>query len=268
MVNRIWQHHFGKGLVKTPNDFGRRGQAPTHPELLDWLAADFVQSGWSIKKMHRLIMLSAVYQQAGGTRPEGSERDPANELCWRFDRRRLSAEEIRDSLLQASGQLDRTPGGPHPFPPEKTWGFTQHNPFSAVYETPGRSVYLMVARNRRHPFLGLFDGADPNATTPERQVTTVPTQALYFMNDRFFHEQCEKCAERILRQPDEEARVNEAFRLAYQRVPTEDERSTARRFLHDYRAELNGSARASREQAAWSALARVLLAANEFLYLE
>ena len=169
MVNRIWQYHFGRGLVQTSNDFGSRGQPPTHPELLDWLAAGFVESGWRLKPMHRLIMLSDAYQRASATSsPAAHDVDPENHLYWRFERRRLSAEELRDSLLEACGQLDRTPGGPHPFPPESSWKFTQHNPFSADYETKKRGVYLMVQRNRRDPFLTLFDGADPNATTPER----------------------------------------------------------------------------------------------------
>jgi mono/diheme cytochrome c family protein len=267
MVNRIWQHHFGTGLVKTPSDFGARGQPPTHPELLDWLAAEFMQSGWSIRHMHRLIMLSAVYRQQSSQGAAG-EADPAGELYGRFTRRRLSAEEIRDSLLHMSGRLERTQGGPHPFPPESTWSFTQHAPFNAVYDNNRRSVYLMVTRNRRHPFLGLFDGADPNATTPWRQETTVPTQALYFMNDPFFHEQAAVCADRFLARPDDDSRVNDAFRLIFQRAPTPRDMEAARSFLDRYRAELTTLPPAARTRAAWSALARILLASNEFLYLD
>jgi hypothetical protein len=266
MVNRIWLHHFGKGLVKTPNDFGTRGTPPTHPELLDWLAAEFVRGGWSVKALHKLILLSATYQQSAAARPDALKADPNNDLYWRFDRRRLTAEELRDSLLSVSGQLDRTPGEAHPFPPESAWGYTQHTPFGTFFDTDKRSVYLIQVRNRRHPFLGLFDGADPNATTPQRQTTTVPTQALYFMNDPFFHAQAERLAGRVLAKPAE-GRVSELFRAALLRTPTEKDREFAESFLAKYRNTVGGTD-ADKDKAAWSALARVLLASNEFLFVE
>ncbi len=254
MVNRIWLHHFGRGLVKTPNDFGTRGAPPTHPELLDWLTAEFASGGWSVKAMHRRIMLSAAYQQAAGAAPD-------HDLYSRFERRRLSAEEIRDSLLIAGGNLDRTPAGPHPFPPESAWNYTQHVPFATFFETDRRSVYLVGVRNRRHPFLGLFDGADPNATTPQRQTTTVPTQALYFLNDPFFHAQADRLAGRAIAAPAAD-RLGVLFRAAFQRPPTSADRATAAAFLDRYRRA------GPDERAAWSALARVLLASNEFLFVE
>ncbi len=261
MANRVWQYHFGKGLVKTPNDFGTRGLPPTHPELLDWLADSFAKDKWSVKALHRRIMQSAVYQQAVAVRPDAAKVDPSNDLYWRFDRRPLSAEELRDSLLMASGQLDRTPGGAHPFPPESAWNFTQHVPFSTVYETDKRSVYLTTLRNRRNPFFALFDGADPNSTTPQRQVTTVPTQALFFMNDPFFHGQAEKIAGAVLAKPEGE-RFGELYRLVFQRAPTEAERNRALAFLTRY------VVAAADTKAAWAALARILLASNDFLYVE
>src|SRR5690606_25029656 len=136
---------FGRGLVTTPNDFGLRGAAPTHPELLDHLAATFIAEGWSLKKLHRRIMLSAVYQLASA-----DDQPPApSDLYTTFPRRRLNAEELRDALLAVSGELDRTPGESHPFPPESTWAFTQHGPFAAEYPSSKRSVYLMQKRNRR-----------------------------------------------------------------------------------------------------------------------
>ncbi|MCE9561424.1 MAG: PSD1 and planctomycete cytochrome C domain-containing protein [Planctomycetes bacterium] len=266
MVNRIWQHHFGKGLVQSPNDFGARGMAPTHPELLDWLSAEFVASGWRIRHFHKLIVLSAAYQQGSESRAEAVKVDVNNNLYWRFDRRRLSGEEIRDSLLAVSGQLDRTPGHEHPFPPEKSWGFTQHAPFNTVYETDRRSVYVISIRNRRHPFLGLFDGADPNATTPQRQVTTVPTQALYFLNDPFFHKQAEKLSASVFAKP-EATRLDELFRITLLRPPTAKDRTTADAFLTSYAAQLSEPV-ADRPKIAWAALTRVLLASNEFLYLD
>ena len=207
-------------------------------------------------------MLSQAYQRAS---VGSNDSDPTNDTYWRFDRRRLSAEELRDALLVVGDTLDRSPAREHPFPPESTWGFTQHAPFSTFYETNRRSVYLMVLRNRRHPFLGLFDGADPNASTPERQVTTVPTQALYFMNDPFFHKQAAAFADRLLALPDAD-RVSAAFRLAYQRPPTTRERAGARRFLNAYLSELADVPANDRQRQAWAAYARVLLGSNEFLY--
>ncbi len=263
MVNRIWQQHFGRGLVATPSDFGSRGQPPSHPELLDWLASEFVASGWSIKALHRRIMLTSAYQRASAATPV--EVDPENRLLSRFERRRLSAEELRDTLLAVAGTLDRTSGGPHPFPPENQWKFTQHNPFAADYLTPKRSVYLMVKRNRRDRFLGLFDGADPNASTPARQETTVPTQALFFLNSGFFHEQAEALAKRVLARKGEDP-IDYAFALLFQRHPTAAERDWAGRFLASYEKEFGGSATGHAQ--AWAALARVLMSSNEFLYLD
>jgi hypothetical protein len=273
MVNRIWQNHFGRGLVQTPNDFGTRGQLPTHPELLDWLAVRFMESGWSVKSMHRLILLSATYRQATETgelsaRTRGMEIDPNNHLYWRFERQRLSAEELRDSLLMASQELDLSPGGPHPIPPASTWSFSQHVPFAGVAETNQRSIYLMTLRNRRSAFLGLFDGADPNATTPQRQVTTVPTQSLYFMNDEFFHRRAEKVARHVVQQPDDIARLQELFRVVLQRSPTSGERESTFRFLRDYQSVITDLPEADQPVAVWSAISRLLLASNEFLYLD
>jgi len=267
IVNRIWLHHFGKGLVKTPNDFGARGSPPTHPGLLDWLAAEFIASGWSIKTMHRTIMLSETYQQAVAANEPAASIDPNNDRYWRFDRRRLSAEEIRDSMLVAGGNLDRKPAEAHPFPPESAWSYTQHVPFSTFFETNKRSVYLVNVRNRRHPFLGLFDGADPNATTPQRQTTTVPTQALYFLNDPFFHAEADRLAVRVLAKPDLE-RLDELYKIALQRAPSKTDREFAERFLERYRNGLSDRPETDRTKAAWSALGRVVLASNEYLFVE
>lgn len=256
MANRIWQWHFGRGLVPSSNDFGARGERPTHAELLDWLAAQFVESGYSVKFMHRLILQTAAYQRASAA---PSAADPENRWLAHFRRRRLTAEEIRDSLLAASGQLDLTLGEAHPFPPEKTWSFTQHAPFNAVYETNRRSAYLMVQRQRRHPFLALFDGADPNASTPARQTTTVPTQALYFINDPFFHAQASAFARLLLSLPDDEVRLAQTYRKLFQRDPSAGERERMQRFLDRYSGEPG-------EQ--WPALVRVLMASNEFLHVD
>ena len=256
MVNRIWEWHFGTGLVRSSNDFGTRGETPTHPELLDFLAARFIQSGYSIKSMHRLILQTEAYQRMSDV---PNSNDTENRWLSHFNRRRLTAEELRDSLLMASGQLDLERGSYHPFPIESTWRFTQHQPFNATYETNKRSAFIMVQRQRRHPYLALFDGADPNASTANRQTTTVPTQALYFINDPFFHAQATSIAEALTKSGQEDERIVAAFEQLFQREPSKLEADRCRRFLENY----PGS-----EIQKWSALARVLLAGSEFMYLD
>src|SRR5262249_49417768 len=153
------------------------------------------------KAMHRLIMLSRTYQLSSRHDEVNARIDVANDYYWHFSRRRLDAESIRDTLLAVSGALDRSPGGPHPFPDQTTWNFTQHNPFKAVYETNRRSVYLMTQRIVRHPFLGLFDGPDPNSSTGRRITSTTPLQALFLMNDPFVHSSARKFAARLRSEP-------------------------------------------------------------------
>jgi len=279
MANRVWQYHFGRALVRTPNDFGNRSEPPTHPELLDHLARKFLQSGWSLKALHRLIVLSATYRQSavtsdpysvsngkGTTGPRMTDL-PLTDYFSSFPRQRLSAEEIRDSILSVSGTLDITPGLGHPFPAANAWGFSQHAPFNAVYEHNRRSVYLMVQRIKRHPFLALFDGADPNASTAERRITTVPTQALYFLNDPFVHAQSVKCAERLTQTAtDEKAQVVLAIRLAFGRSPGDEEVADATDFLAGYRAGLTAAGKKNPAVGALAAYVRTLFGSNEFLH--
>jgi hypothetical protein len=263
MVNRIWQGHFGTGLVPTPNDFGRQGQPPTDPALLDWLADRFMRSGWSVKAMHRLIMASAAYQRSSVAAESSTRARSA------FPRRRLTAEEIRDTLLAVSGELDCTPGRAHPFPPEEKWSFTQHGPFAAEYETFQRSVYVMQKRNRRTPFFALFDGPDPNASTAKRDVTTVPTQALYFMNDPFVHARAGRFAARILAAAsDDHDRLDFACRQLFGRAASADEQADAAAFLRDFATTHTDPPVGQQSVQAWSAYARVLLASNELLYVD
>jgi hypothetical protein len=271
MVNRIWQHHFGTGLVATPNDFGTRGRPPSHPALLDWLARRFVAGGWSVKKLHRLIVLSATYRLGSAEHPQAAAVDPDNRLLARFPRRRLEAECIRDALLVLGGTLERGPAGPHPFPPAGRLRYTQHNPFYGVYATNRRSVYLMTQRLRRHPFLALFDGPDTSASTAERTSTTVPTQALFLMNDPFVHRQSEGFAWKLLALgTDDAGRVERAFLLAFARRPTGEERADSLAFLGRYRAGLAGVGvpEGQREGQAWAALARTLFGRNEFVFVD
>lgn len=251
MANRLWAGHFGTGIVATLNDFGTRGTPPTNPALLDFLASQFIRSGWSMKAMHRLIVQSAAYQS----------RD--------FPRRRLTAEELRDTLLMLSGSLDRTPGGPHPFPPESGWKYTQHNPFAAVYDNNRRSVYQMVQRTRRHPFLALFDGADPNASTPVRNQSTVPTQALYFLNDPFVHSQAKAMARHLVAAaPDDDARLEIATRELYARAATTEEKAVMTTFFADTSAAMPSLSEPERTIDVWAAWIRVLFGTNELLYVD
>lgn len=268
IVNRIWQQHFGQGLVKTPSDFGTRGLAPSHPELLDFLARRFVETGWSVKAMHRVIMLTRTYQQQCDGDPNSAQLDPDNTWLSHFRRRRLSAEELRDAILAVSGDLDLAPGGPHPFPDDKKWGYTQHAPFSAVYEHNQRSVYLMTQRIKRHPFLTLFDGPDANASTADRYTTTVPTQALFFLNDPFVHARSASFAVRLEKLPDDRTRLDRAYELLFNRPPTEADHAAAARFLASYTADLSGEPEGDRRRIAWSAWLRVLMSGNEFIYID
>jgi cytochrome c553 len=271
LVNRVWQHHFGKGLVATPSNFGTRGEPPTHPELLDWLTTRFVESGWSIKALHRLILLSRTYQLASVQDDADAATDPGNRWYWRQDRRRLDAEAIRDALLTASGRLDLTRPGPHPFPPIDRWGWTQHNPFKDVYPSNHRSVYLMTQRFQRHPYLALFDGPDTNTSTEQRTTSTVPLQALFLMNDPFVTEQAEGFARRLLAASgDEWHRVEVAHRLAWSRPAKPEEVERGVRYVEEYRRRLAeaGAPAERQELEAWTSYARVLLCANEFVYVD
>jgi hypothetical protein len=266
MANRVWQHHFGRGIVPTENNFGTTGLSPTHPELLDFLARQLIEGGWSVKSLHRLILLSRTYQQA--SRPTHSaesharsqEIDPDNEWLWRFDRRRLSAEEIRDSVLGFSGQLDPAMGAGHAFPPEYEWKFGQHTPYLGDLSSRHRSVYVMRQRLRKDPFLAVFDAADPNVATGRRSESTTPLQALWLMNNRELHELCRRFADRLLAEETEDARrLQTAYLWILGREPAADELETALGYCQQYAGDRRG---------AWASYLRVLLSSNEFLYVD
>ncbi len=271
MVNRIWLYHFGRGIVPTPNDFGRQGKPPSHPALLDWLAFRFLDSGWSIKAMHREIMLSRVYRMNSIPSPQALESDPSNTFLSHFPRLRMDAESIRDTLLLLGGNLDATRGPAHPFPPQTQWKFTQHNPFKAVYESNHRSVYLMTQRIQRHPFLAIFDGADPAVSTPMRPVSTTPLQALYFMNDPFVHKQAAGFAERVLaHSQDRDERMRYAYRLALGRFPSTAELESSTRLLDSIETALDSLSMKPNdaESQSWQSLLRSMFRFNEFVYLD
>jgi hypothetical protein len=271
LVNRVWQHHFGRGIVATPSNFGTRGSPPTHPELLDWLAASFVEHGWSIKWLHRTIMASKTYQLDSLGNDKGDAIDPANQRYWRFDRQRLDAEAIRDAMLAVAGTLDLNRPGAQPFPAITKWNWTQHYPFKSVYPSSHRSVYLMTQRQFRHPYLGLFDGPDTNTTTAVRSVSTVPIQALFLMNSDFMRETASNFARRLCREAsDPGARVRRAYELAYSRsaLPQDVERACdyVKRFAKG--AADAGLKPKEAEAKAWTSYARTLLASNEFFYID
>jgi hypothetical protein len=219
-------------------------------------------------------MLTEAYQRASdsdssiGTVAANVKSDPGNVFLWKYSRRRLSAEEIRDSILAVSGDLDRTPGGPHPFPDEKSWQFTQHTPFQAVYDTDRRSVYLMTQRIKRHPFLTVFDGADANTSTPQRFQTIVPAQALFFMNDPFPHAKSQALSRRLLTLETDAARLDRAYRLLFGRGPNDAESAAAAEFLTGYQSDLGELPAAEKQQTAWAAYIRVLLCENEFVFVD
>jgi Protein of unknown function (DUF1553)/Protein of unknown function (DUF1549)/Planctomycete cytochrome C len=271
IVNRIWQHHFGKGIVTTPSNFGVRGEAPTHPELLDWLTERFIESGWSIKSMHRLILSSKTYRLASDFDEDNAARDPSNRWYWRFDRQRLDAEPIRDALLAVSGNLDLGRPPPHPFPPIDHWAWTQHQPFKECYPSNHRSVYLMTQRLQRHPFLALFDGADTNTSTEARRQSTVPLQALFFMNNPFLQRQAQDFARRLIASPgDVRRRIELAHALAWSRTASVSEQDAGAQYLRNYMKDLSRSGTPNKEVEleAWTSYARVLLSANEFVYVD
>jgi hypothetical protein len=270
MANRIWQHHFGQPLVATPSNFGLQCPPPSHPDLLDWLAREFMHRGWSLKSMHRLIMTSEAYQRASGRHAANDARDPDNRYLWRFDRRRLDAESLRDSLLFLGGNLDLARPGAHPFPPKGQWKFTAHHQFKAVYPSNHRSVYLMVQRLHPHPFLALFNGPDTSASTPQRDTATVPLQALFLGNSDFLEQQAAGFAG-ALSKVDAKERLRETYLRLYARPPSPSDQARATDFLQRYERALRDEGvadPAARNLAAWKALSRVLLASNEFIFTD
>jgi len=274
MVNRIWQYHFGTGIVKTPSDFGARGAAPTHPELLDWLAWRFIDQGWSIKALHREIMHSRVYQLSSQDAGNAAamQIDPSNDRHWRFNRQQLDAESLRDTMLWLSGDLDlEIPREPHPFPPEDKWGYTQHHPFRDSYDSNKRSVYLMMARLNSRPFFTTFDGADQNASTEARDSSVTTVQSLYLLNDEFVHAQASKFAARMISaRSSPEDRVSYAYERIFGRPTTDHERELVIRWMRSIDNEFNDSQsdRQAADQQAWTAFARAMLRTNEFLYID
>ena len=249
MVNRVWQHHFGTGLVATSDNFGVLGNRPTHPELLDYSAKSFVDNGWSMKKLHRLTLLSSTYQQTGTENAESRRADPDNRLLWRMPRRRLDGESVRDSILAVSGDLDQTAGGPS-VGFRGVWG--DEHPTLNLYainiradytpfHLPRRSIYLPMLRTAKPELLALFDAPDDKATTPRRTETTVAPQALYMMNSPFVRRRAGNLAWRLLGDANatDTDRVKRVYQLIYGRAPTDADVKTGLSFLAGYAVELD-----------------------------
>jgi hypothetical protein len=259
MVNRIWQRHMGAGIVRTPSDFGVNGERPTHPELLDWLAVRFIESGWDIKAMHKLILLSNTYQQSS----DNGKIDPENKLFSRFNRVRLEAEAIRDSVLFVSGRLNPERGGPSVFPPLPAdladfarygrTGDLMWEPNEKEEDARRRSVYIFQRRSLPLPMMAAFDALPFSESCDRRSSTTTPLQALSLMNGNLLQEESEHIAKRIEREGGQDLRtqIDRAFNLILSRAPAANERD---RFMSS--------------GLTLAGISRVLLSSNEFLYVE
>ena len=271
IVNRVWQHHFGRGLVRSASNFGFQGDKPTHPELLDWLASELVKDGWRLKPLHRLIMLSSAYRMASTPSPKSLAKDPTNDLLSHFDMRRLDAEEVRDSILTVNGSINTTLYGPSVYPTipaEVLAGQSRPGygwPTSAAGEQARRSVYVHVKRSLGLPLLASFDMADTDATCPVRFATTQPTQALGLLNSAFINEQAQTFAAYLQNQagPNESAQVTLALRRVMQREPTARETQRGLTFLQTLR-HTHGQSDAD----ALRAFCVIALNLNEFIYLD
>ena len=252
IANRLWQHHFGKGIVNTPNDFGVQGERPTHPELLEYLAAELVRGSWKLKPLHRAIMLSEVYQQSHEVDSDNQKIDPANRYWWHFQPHRLEAETIRDALLATGGNLDPTMFGP-----------------SVLDDSQRRSVYLRVKRSELLPIMTMFDAPEPTQSIGERSVTTVPTQALAMMNSPLVRQQAEKLFARIKPATDVplSAAVDRGYQIAFGRLPTGDEQIRMTAFIEQQRTAMGGDSPESTDKALIE-FCHVLYCLNEFVYID
>lgn len=279
MVNRIWQHHFGEGIVRSVNDFGMRGEAPTHPELLEWLAHRFVQSGWQMKPLHRVILTSNVYRQSNAADPAGAKLDPENRLLWHWPLLRLESEILRDAMLAVSGSLNPKMYGPAFKPPIAAEAMQARNlktpyPKDARDEpaTRRRTVYMFHKRVIQYPLMQAFDGPDATASCGERNRTTVATQALAVLNDSFVRLRAAEFADRLVAaSADTAVQVQQSYTLAFGRVPNDHELQTAVKFIESQRTVRSARAKNSTgnsERLALTDYCQALFGLNEFLYIE
>ncbi|MBS1824692.1 MAG: PSD1 domain-containing protein [Acidobacteria bacterium] len=273
IVNRVWMWHFGEGLVRTPSDFGLMGQRPTHPELLDWLAAWFMDNGWSLKKLHKLILSSNTWRMSKRVNAEYQKEDPENRLLWRVPVKRLEAEAIRDSILAISGRLNPTMYGPSVFPPVQPQALEGSSDPDKIWkaspeeDASRRSVYVFVKRSLILPMMEVLDLCDTARSAAQRLTTSVPTQALTLFNGDFVNQQARYLAARLLQEAgsDERQQMELAYRLAFARLPHESELREMRAFLERERAQLPGE---NASLHALQQLARVLFNTNELVYVD
>ncbi|MEM6779711.1 MAG: PSD1 and planctomycete cytochrome C domain-containing protein [Planctomycetota bacterium] len=283
IVNRVWERHFGRGIVPTTTDFGLRGQQPDHRDLLDWLASDFIVNGWSLKHLHRTILTSRTYRLSSDAHVDLQDRDPENTYLTHQRRSRLDAESIRDSILHVSGNLDATPQtDAHPFPERSKWTFTQHHPFKDSYASNRRSVYLMTKRLTADRYFQTFDGPDRNVCTDSRDQSITALQALYFVNNDFLHAQADEVAKRLLggqaandgtdsqknshdpAPTDDASIIDELFERILQRSPHESESRWIREHLEATRSHDS----AMTPEQVWASVIRILFRLNEFIYVD
>ena len=269
IVNRVWRWHMGRGLVATIDNFGQQGERPSHPEMLDWLAVWFVENGWSIKKLNRLILSSATYEMSGQVSIDALEKDPANRLYSRAPLRRLEAEPLRDTLLDISGLLDKRVGG-------YVWTFKNYDLVfnhtsedATTYNSNRRAIYLPIIRNNVYKLFELFDFPDSGSVSGDRTATVTAPQALFMMNSPLVLRAAEALAEQLLRDQttDSATRVKALYARVYNRRPTELETRRALGFVNQFAADRHASDPEQARLAAWQALCQAIVSANEFIYL-
>lgn len=265
MANRIWRWHFGEGLVRTPDNFGRLGEAPDNQPLLDWLACRFVEDGWSFKQMHRLIMLSSTYQMSSEHNAQAAAVDPENRLMWRSNIKRLEAEAIRDSLLSVSGLLDLSVGGSLLTVKNRDYFFHHTSQDSTTYDTPRRSIYLPVVRNHLYEVFMLFDYSDASVLNGDRASSTVAPQALFLMNGEMVHDASTAMARNALQIADARQRIQDLHLRNYGRPASDSEIERSQQFVQMLQERWKDENDA--ELRAWAALCQVLVSANEFIYV-
>ena len=269
-VNRIWRWHFGRGIVGSTENFGVLGDQPTHPELLDFLARQFMQSGWSTKALHRMILASSVYQMSSQPNKRSSESDPDNRLLSHFRMQRLEAEQIRDSLLVVSGRLDESMGGKSVPLRNRQFVFNHTSVDHTKYDSLRRSVYLPVIRNNVYSFFAQFDFPDPTMSTGNRETTTVAPQALLMLNADIVMESADTLAKELLAEfSDDDSRVTESYRRAFGRFPEPSEIDRAKAFLADMTSQSTPVSKIhqNRLTQAWSLFCQGLFSSNEFIYV-
>lgn len=274
MVNRLWQHHFGRGIVANPSDFGKNGGGATHPELLDWLAVKFMHDGWSLKKMHRLMLTSATYRQSSQPTARTAKRDPDNALFSRMNRIRLDAEALRDSILAASGRLNLQQGGPGVYPKVSdevlSTGSTHKWGSSSEEQQRRRTVYVFQRRSLPLPLVEAFDGPDMTNSCPRRSTTTIAPQALALFNGEFGKTESRAFAERVVQDAGNDVgkQIARAYQIALCRPPTASQMTTARQFLRRKAQMHVAEKRPDAELASLADFCHVLINTNEFIYLD